>query len=62
MIKAYKLSWSEVLHEISYPNLILLSAVIPNFDPPKERHEGRHIIQADDPDNNNKVKEFIESL
>lgn len=63
-MKTYNLSWHEVVHGISYPNLILLSAVIPDYDSDSKDNDNAHTtqIRADDPQNNLRIRQLLHKL
>lgn len=64
-MKTYNLSWHETVHGISYPNLIMLSAVIPDYDTDTDTTErGSHHtqIRADDPKNNERIRQLLHKL
>lgn len=63
-IKAFKLSWADVLYNISYANVVLMGASLPSYhskdDKRKQHHnDQQETINADDPKNNSRVLDFI---
>lgn len=56
-MKAYNLSWREAVDGISYPNLLLLSAVIPSYDSATDKETTT--LRADDPKNNERIKQLL---
>lgn len=63
-VKAYGLTFEEVLHGLSYPNLILYNAVLPSYNPKTKSGSDnwREVIKADDPRNKERVKQFFDSI
>ena len=64
-VKAYGLTFEEVLYNMSYPNLILYNAVLPSYNT-KDKSDGsgsgQEVIKADDPRNKERVKQFFDSI
>lgn len=60
MGKALGMSPKEVLHSVSYANLLLLGASIPSYTSKKHGSvNGTETIDADDPANANKILAII---
>ena len=53
-----------VLYDLSYANLILLGATLPSYESAKDKasRKNEENIQADDPRNKEKVKQFFKSI
>lgn len=47
---------------MSYVNMIMYGAVLPSYNPKKDRKKGEEIIKADDPANRDKVRRFFDSI
>ncbi|WP_234863450.1 hypothetical protein [Flavihumibacter fluminis] len=45
MIKYFRFSWNEIIWEISYRNIMMLSATIPNYKTKKDKKETSEVIQ-----------------
>lgn len=53
----------DVLYGLSYANLVMLSATLPTYDSPKTgKNDGQEVINASDPQNRQRVKEFFNSI
>lgn len=64
-VKAFGLTFEQVLYELSYPNLILYNAVLPSYqskDRSRGSDGGQEVIKADDPKNKERVKQFFDSI
>ena len=64
-VKAFGLTFEQVLYELSYPNLILYNAVLPSYqskDRARGSDSGQEVIKADDPKNKERVKQFFDSI
>lgn len=64
-VKAFGLTFEQVLYELSYPNLILYNAVLPSYhskDKSRGSDGGQEVIKADDPKNKERVKQFFDSI
>lgn len=56
-----------VLYDLSYANLILLGATLPSYNSEKGktdrvRNGNEEVINADDPNNKEKVRQFFNSV
>lgn len=64
-LKAYNLPLDYVLYEMSYVNMVMYSAVIPSYDPKRDKETGnaekQDILKADDPRNTDKVMQLLEN-
>ena len=71
--KAFTLSPDYVLYEMSYANVLLYGASLPQYIPKKDRRNvgdekyngtayGAEVIKADDPRNADKMKQFFATL
>ena len=61
-VKAFCLPIDYVLYDMSYVNMIMYGAVLPSYNPKKDRKKGEEIIKADDPANRDKVRRFFDSI
>lgn len=64
-VKAYNLPIDYVLYEMSYPNMILYSAVLPSYNSKKKDKDGvekQDVIKVDDPNNRDRVKKILEQF
>ena len=54
-----------MLHELSFANMILYSAIIPSYKSPKDKKQGQGkfgndvVINGDDPANQDMIREFF---
>ena len=60
MAKAFCLPFDYVLYDMSYANIILYGATLPSFR--KGKDDKDDTIQADDPNNTEKLKAMIEMM
>ena len=54
-----------MLYDLSYANIILYGAVIPQYKPKDKNGKGnkpQEVIKADDPKNRDRVRKIIESF
>ena len=52
-MKYYRFGWRDLLYDISYPNIVMLSASIPDYSAHDgDNGKGGIHIDASDPDNN----------
>lgn len=56
-----------VLYDLSYANLILLGATLPSYNSEKSKSDrasksNEEVINADDPNNKDKVRQFFNSV
>lgn len=53
-----------MLYELSYANLILLGATLPDYsrDRKKQGGDGQDVIDANDPNNRQRVKDFLNAV
>lgn len=62
--KAYNLTITYVLYELSYINLVMFSSVLPTYDdakPEKRRLRG-DVIDCDNPKNRNAIRNLIAEM
>lgn len=66
MVKAFNITPDYVLHEMSYANMLLYSASLPTYRKPKTEDkktgEQQETIDAGDPRNKNRVREFLDAM
>lgn len=55
--KSYNLTFDYVIHELSYENLMMYSAVLPTYESPKDKN--KEVVDADDPANREKLRAII---
>lgn len=62
MVKAYNLPIDYVLYDMSYANMIMYGAVLPNYSDKKnkKKEKNQEIIKADNPTNNARVRKIID--
>lgn len=61
--KAYGLTPEYVLYEMSYANVVMYGAVLPSYRKgSKGKQDNQKVIRADDPRNNNKVRQFLDNI
>lgn len=60
-VKGFGFSVEYALYDISYANLILMGATLPTYDSKAKdgRSGGEDIIDAEDPRNKDKVRQFF---
>ena len=53
-----------MLYELSYANLILLGATLPDYsrDRKKQGGDGQDVINASDPKNRQRVRDFLNAI
>lgn len=61
MIKGFNFSLHFVLYELSYANLILLSATLPSYDK-QDKNKDEEIIDTSAPENREKIKAFFDAI
>lgn len=59
-MKTYNLSFEEVTKKITYPNLILLSAVIPDYESETKDPDRANTLDAEDPTNREAIKALLQ--
>ena len=64
IVKAYNLPIDYVLYDLSYTNLVMYGAVIPSSRGGRSTEEGEEkgVINADDPKNRDKVRQYLDSI
>lgn len=64
VVKGYNLPVEYVLYEMSYVNMIMYGAVIPNYNGRKRTKNGKAQVEikVDDPRNRAKVKRIFEQF
>ena len=60
--KWYRVSFSDVLYNISYANLILYGAVIPSLDGEEKGDKKKNVIVAQDPKNREMYLQLIGNM
>lgn len=55
MMKYYRVGLDTLLYDISFSNIILLSATIPDYGKEDKGNGGGETISADDPANNERI-------
>lgn len=63
-MKGYNLPIDYVLYDMSYVNMIMFGAVIPNYNSQKKGkgEKEQEIIKVDDPKNRERVKEIFDQF
>ena len=61
MVKGFNFSIQYVLYEISYVNVLMYGAVLPDrdYNNSKNKKEDSEIIDANDPNNIERIRQFI---
>ncbi len=62
VVKAYNLPPDYVLYELSYTNMVMYSAVLPSYNKKDKKTEKQKTIEADDPQNRQAVRKFLENV
>lgn len=62
MVKGFGFPLEYVLYDLSYANLAMLGATLPNYGRRKETSSGEEIIDASDPRNKDRVRNFLDSI
>lgn len=64
--KGFRMTFEQVLHEVSYANLIMMGATLPSYSNEKEKMKNKggrqDVIKADDPRNKERVRAFFNSI
>lgn len=65
-VKAYNLPIDYVLYDLSYVNMIMYGAVLPQYKSHskdgKQSGKREEVIKADDPANRDRVREILEAI